>query len=486
MRISERFDLGVNQYGLDFVDIDPNLDTPLYLSPHVLSSRNDKWSKDANYTIRSFFQFIINQLRANNYDVALEVFQNLREPSETCLGLSESGTSGSGIGAEYAEDILDSIVESRAVQTGLIQDLEDTIIFVEGVGKDRMSDMTTNIIREHLIKYTCEQCDLWDIPMTDDIPHGLVWSTERNTWIDKIDRALIVDDKRILLVPKSIVTRATIFTPNRYYNLPVISFLQARYQNRTGRFLTKKEIAKNPLHYTDANQNYSAISLKDFLRSFTRNHPEVFAEYKEQTLEEEKPVENYEITNDFDVDGIVNHLIDQLSNIDSGHNDANDFEKVTASIFELIFYPDLICPILQTRLNQGRKIVDITFDNASKSGIFERLRSVDRIPCTYIYIECKNYTNDPGNPELDQLLGRFSFQNGEVGILVCRNFQNMDLMLQRCSDAFSAGRGLIIPLSDNDLIAMLNNVRLKYNSDEHISAYEELVSDRVRRVRLNA
>lgn len=179
-------------------------------------------------------------------------------------------------------------------------------------------------------------------------------------------------------------------------------------------------------------------------------------------------------------------MIDQLSNIDSGRNDANDFEKVTASIFELIFYPDLICPILQTRLNQGRKIVDITFDNASKSEIFERLRSVDRIPCTYIYIECKNYTNDPGNPELDQLLGRFSFQNDEVGILVCRNFQNNDLILQRCSDAFSAGRGLIIPFSDDDLIAMLNNVRLKYNSEEHISAYEELISDRIRRVRLNA
>ena len=88
---------------------------------------------------------------------------HLHEPKPTCLGLSKGRPKGSGVGNEDADKIYESLLESRAIQTGLIHEIEDNILFVDNFGKDKLSDMTTNIIRKHLIKYTSAQCNLHNI-----------------------------------------------------------------------------------------------------------------------------------------------------------------------------------------------------------------------------------------------------------------------------------------------------------------------------------
>jgi len=92
-------------------------------------------------------------------------------------------------------------------------------------------------------------------------------------------------------------------------------------------------------------------------------------------------------------------------------------------------------------------------------------------------VECKNYSTDIQNPELDQLGGRFSPNRGRVGFLVCRSFENYDLFLRRCKDTYRDDRGLIIPLSDNDMIELLNNHN-EWNSD-HLEVF---LSDRIREI----
>ena len=76
----------------------------------------------------------------------------------------------------------------------------------------------------------------------------------------------------------------------------------------------------------------------------------------------------------------------------------------------------------------------------------------------YLFIECKNYSTDIANPELDQLAGRFSINRGKVGIVVCRSFDNRQLFIERCRDTYTAQRGLIIPLTDQDLVNLLDNI----------------------------
>ncbi len=150
---------------------------------------------------------------------------------------------------------------------------------------------------------------------------------------------------------------------------------------------------------------------------------------------------------------------------------------MVAGILELCFYPSLIAPRLEAPLHDGRKRIDITFDNAATRGFFHRLHDVCGIPSAYIMIECKDYSRDINNPELDQLAGRFGVNRGRVGLLVSTTIDDLDTLILRCADAYKDGRGLLIPLCDADLHQMLNN-RLNGVSEP----YEGLLSDRLRHI----
>jgi len=102
------------------------------------------------------------------------------------------------------------------------------------------------------------------------------------------------------------------------------------------------------------------------------------------------------------------------------------------------------------------------------------------IPCQYIMVECKNYSEDPVNPELDQLSGRFSPNRGKVGFLLCREINNLDLFINRCRDTYRDERGLIIPITDDDINLILDN----YNDWDN-SFIDRFVSDRIRLIAVN-
>ncbi len=166
MKLSEYIHLGATQHEIDFVDIDVANDTPLFIDPHFLGSRGDAWSQDATSSIRSFFRHFLTLVRSDNHALALELFLSLHEPNETRLGLSKGRSQGRGVGNEDALKIFNSLLTSKAVQSGLVEDIEDCRLFIQGIDKDKTSDMTTNIVRRQLITYTQRQCKLWKIPLT--------------------------------------------------------------------------------------------------------------------------------------------------------------------------------------------------------------------------------------------------------------------------------------------------------------------------------
>ncbi|EPZ5305429.1 hypothetical protein ACXO29_004178, partial [Cronobacter sakazakii] len=114
--------------------------------------------------------------------------------------------------------------------------------------------------------------------------------------------------------------------------------------------------------------------------------------------------------------------------------------------------PSLCYPTKQHKIHDGRKRIDITYNNEAKYGFFYWLSR--HYTCPRIYIECKNYTSEIANPELDQLSGRFSRNRGNVGILVCRKIEDKSLFRQRCLDTANDGRGFILSIDDDDLEKM--------------------------------
>lgn len=475
MRISEIFNLNKSQPELDFVDVDTELDTPLFLDPFFLGLRTDRWSLSASDTIRSFFQQVIRAIREENIQAGKDLFGYLHEPNATCLGLSEGKPRGRGVGLENTDDIFESIVNSRAIQSGVITDLEDNLLFVNGFGKDKLSDMTTNIIRKHLLEYTVCQCKLHNITLTENIPSGYYWNGETLQWEQSYEESLIVDGKQILLVPKGIISYSRSYVPDKYYNHYVLNFMQSEHlrlnstlvQRRVNgtRYVTKKDLKeKNPLS-------------KEFLIGFTNRNPEVLKKFKDEV--QVNSLSNLELTN-IDINRLLTSLSAQLRQTPAGAENAGNYHTLILGILDLLFYPHLIYPKKENEIHDGRKRIDITFDNGAKEGIFHRLHNSMRLPCSYIMVECKNYSSDPVNPELDQLSGRFSPNRGVVGFLVCRDINNFNLFLQRCQDTYRDNRGLIIPVIDEDILSLLNNY-----DPMNFQYMDRFLSERIRQIAIN-
>lgn len=156
------------------------------------------------------------------------LFDYLHEPNETFLGLPRGKPRGNGIGDGDAERIFESLVASKAAQTGLLNDLEDCRIFVEGVDKDKTSDMTTNVIRNHLLDYTKQQCNLWGIPTVPNAPSGFYWNSAHRQWESGRCDVLQVNGKKVLLVPKAVVSYSKKHTPQQFHQHFVLNFLQRK------------------------------------------------------------------------------------------------------------------------------------------------------------------------------------------------------------------------------------------------------------------
>lgn len=476
MKISQIYKLNKTQYELDFVDIDPEIDTPLFLDPYYISKCDFDFAITADSSIRSYFEFLLTLLRNNDVKEAEELFSYLGENNDICFGMSRGKPNGHGMGPKDTSLIFQQLLQSNAIKTGVMEDIEDFRIFVPNVDKDKVSDMTANIIKIHLLEYTKEQCFLHNIPLTPNIPSGMYWNQKTKSWDNNYTERLILNNKPILLVPKRIVSYSDKYTPTEYRQHFVLNYLQNEHLRlQTALMRTRKDKSK---YVTKKSVIDSEETMdKDYLAKFTKQHPEIFKNFKEQTSTKLQPIDGY-VTNPLDITSICKYLSDKLSTLSPGSSEASNYHNLIIGILELLFYPNLSTPKKETPIHEGRKRIDITFNNSSSNGFFFNLPTKDSsLNCPFIFIECKNYVGEVKNPELDQLSGRFSPRRGRVGILTCRALDESNSFMKRCSDTLNDGRGLIIPITDIDLNRALSEFPLKGTS-----AIENILNEKYQQI----
>lgn len=322
--------------------------------------------------------------------------------------------------------------------------------------KIKVSDMTANIIKWQLIQYTIEQCALHNIPLIENVPSGMYWDSERRIWDNCYVPRLVIDGKPILLVPKRIVSYTDKYTSNEYRQHFVLNYLQnenlqlhsalVRKRNDGTEYVTKKSI-------TDTTQDMD----KEYLARFTEHHPEVFSDFKEKTKSKIRMLPGSAL-DEINATEVCQHLIGKLQGIPLGKDHATDYHNLIVGILELLLYPNLSAPKKEFPIHDGRKRIDITYNNSAENGFFFTLpNSNPALSCPYVFVECKNYTGEVKNPELDQLSGRFSPRRGRVGILACRTLDSKNDFIKRCADTYHDDRGLILPICDEDIICALQN-----------------------------
>lgn len=455
MKFSEYYSLGLQQPELDFVDIDPDRDLELYIDPFAFSKGKDHWSTRCHNEIFSFFQSVVHSIKSGELRKAQLLLHNLSEPNETCLGLSSNRPKGRGVSGKQAQDLYAKLIDSEAVRTGFLSELAECELLIPGIGHDKVSDIATNIIRKLLIEYTQAQCHLHGIKLTGTVASGRLWDSVNQEWTQELVRLPVINGRKVILVPKVSVRWNMNLKHREYYNGFVLNYLQGEHLSRPGSSLVKTlKSGRMVVYKKDLKSEYPLD--KDFLYRFSKAHPEVLRAYK-QNKGDSGPLTNSDFEL-FDEKMLAEGIIARLRQIPPGSYHASDFHKLMIGALEFIFYPELIYPEKEREINEGRKRIDIVYTNAATSGFFYRIHTAPEIAAKLIMVECKNYRSDPQNPELDQLSGRYAPFRGRFGFLIARTFENRDLFLERCRDTVRDGRGIIVPLVDQDVEHLLQMI----------------------------
>lgn len=460
---SEHFDLSKSQGELDFVDVRLTTDLPLFVDPFAISQRVDRWSQDAHAHLLAFFQQLVDRIRSGRRQDARNLLRHLSEPNETRLGLSRGRPQGAGIGSFQADQLFRALEASNAVQTGFINSLEECELMIEGIGRDKISDLTTNVLRGKLATYTLEQCKLHGVP-TRQVGLAPYFSLEMRDWVNEYLELPVAGSEPILLVPKAIARFEFSYDHRDYYRHYALDFLQAEHLAASTSLVHALRNGKRKVYKTDLEKLFPCT--KEYLFEFSKHHPEVLAEYRaELTAIERSGL--HSIVQPEDEPAIAGALRAALASIPPGSDRASDYHKLMVGVLEFIFFPFLVCPRKEQEIHQGRKRIDILMENSATFGILQRLHNIRHLPCAFVAFECKNYTTDIANPELDQIAGRFSPNRGRIGVICCRGFEDRARFIERCRDTFRDDRGLIVPIDDHTADAWLAMIgqRNRHNLD---------------------
>jgi hypothetical protein len=447
MRVSSHYGLGRTQGTLDFVDVDIRGDVALFLDPRALRLLPTEWGEACVSLLQDFFGHVLRLLSEGRSPAAL--LGELHEPNEIRLGFSQGRAKGRALGPELARELAEALSRSQAIRTGLLSDLEDTILMIPNIGPDLISDITANVLREPLMDYTRDIAAEYTLDLTPGVHVGPIWNPHTHSWEQRFDEILIADGRPLVLVPKAVVRKRMDFDADEYYDHYIIPQLQSAELDAASELVQLLKNGRTRVTKKDVVGKYGRNKLVS--ERVTLENPRILDDYRREKARRARPplthqgLADEEGSEPPDWDG----LLAAVEAIDAGTEGATRYEFAIKDLLSALFYPALTYPRVQTPIHEGRKRIDITFTNMAQVGFFSWVK--DNYGAPYVFIECKNYSGDPANPELDQLAGRFSSHRGRFGLLVCRRLADVELFRARCRDTAHDSRGFIVALDDHDL-----------------------------------
>ena len=209
MYFSQRF--GVTQTAADdWFDTILDADTKLFVDPFLIfQDSEERWSTAHDRLIEHFniCFHLIAEGRSNPdsvpYKKALALL-HFPEPREFCLGYTEQGTQGAGGGAGYAHLIASAMEDAIARGLQDLRHFEELGVLNEGIGPDRISDLTCNVLRHEFIEYTKDVASAYNLQTQSFKMGGASFDHRRIAWrSEDVELPLNpFNNKAVLLVPK--------------------------------------------------------------------------------------------------------------------------------------------------------------------------------------------------------------------------------------------------------------------------------------------
>ncbi len=194
-----------NPADVDFIDIDLADDLELFVDPLLFWRSPHPEYHAVHAIIIKFFNDALDLVREGKISQAKKMFK-FPEP-ENLLGVSAKGHKGRGMDLELGGKLFNAILGNKDILENGMCFINELQLVIENVGPDLISDMTVNIAKDFFVKYTQEQCELYNIPL-----HKVttwMFHEDELDWDDSFVLLPILPDSKepFLLTPLDVVRR---------------------------------------------------------------------------------------------------------------------------------------------------------------------------------------------------------------------------------------------------------------------------------------
>lgn len=260
-------------------------DTLLFVDPFAVFKSTDELFKDTYSEMMCFFQQVFELIAhagGNKDNLSYKKAESILQfPEENafCLGYSKIRR-GSGTGQLWAKTLASNINAIIAKGVTHISHFEELGIFCTGVGPDRLSDMTTNLLKNRFITYTQRKCNMYDIPMEKVRVKNAYFDSEYKHWCAGEFLLPINPYKNnspIILVPKDFLNVLPEINSDDFQStIDLSERMRNDFNYEIDRSLDKEKIAKIAIEHYDLVKEYINIVEKREACSFSELKKKTF------------------------------------------------------------------------------------------------------------------------------------------------------------------------------------------------------------------
>ena len=156
MLFSEKFQIEkdtIEKYGA--IDISLVCDIPLFIDPMLIFNSNKPVYRDLHKSIIKYFHFLAKKSEQKLELADIKNWFTFKEVCNNWFGYALEGNKGSALDIEFGKFLYNNIkfvLKTNDIPSG--EHAEKIMLLYEGSGRDKISDMTVNLIKGFLCEYT--------------------------------------------------------------------------------------------------------------------------------------------------------------------------------------------------------------------------------------------------------------------------------------------------------------------------------------------
>lgn len=421
-RLNDYHGIFLNQTKVDFAIPFLGEDIPLYVDPFRLWQSPSYQDNGLHVLFKSAFNSLGKMYFEGERIKAVEILKRISECNEVGLGDSKS-RAGKRIGDSLAKDVLSIYETIPAVNKYGLEHPEIIQLLVNGISKDRVSDIASNMLGSFLIDYTIQECRQYGIPTEKcEIEYLDVKSMSMKK--ESCELPVNPNTKQVLwLVPKRWLRKSMWLNDDDFLNHYLVNSIEN---------LKRDEIDI----VTFNRENY------DVLTEYIKAKERTSADCKNDPLFGQIPVAS------------AKRKLSAIKRLPTG-KEGNADKKYEAEVCPLLasmLYPHLDFAQPQSRTESGTQIRDLVFYNNTSYEFLNNMKEL--FGSRQIVVELKN-VEEVTKEHINQLNRYLNPVFGSFGIIMTRNRPKKSVM-QHTIDLWSGQRKCILIIDDSDLELMVN------------------------------